>query len=62
MRFVDGLVLRTVAEAEASLTGVAARTVRAIRWSTRWPRIHAVDPAAVGLGELGDTTGTSLAS
>ena len=26
---------------------------RATPWPTRWPRIHAVDPDAVGLGDLG---------
>jgi aminoglycoside phosphotransferase (APT) family kinase protein len=55
MDFVDGLVARS---AEASRTlSVEARTHAGHQIADVLARIHAVDPAAVGLGDLGRTEG-----
>lgn len=52
MRFVDGLVLRDVTDAERSLT-LDARATASVSMVDTLAAIHAVLPAAVGLGELG---------
>ena len=55
MEHVDGLVLRNVADAEALSEDVRAATGRSI--AATLAKIHAVDPDAVGLGELGRKEG-----
>ncbi len=55
MAFVDGRVLRDAAA--ASEIEPAARRTASISVADTLARIHAVDPAAVGLGELGKTDG-----
>jgi aminoglycoside phosphotransferase (APT) family kinase protein len=52
MAFVDGLVLRDRDEAEAALS-VEARATAGESLVDTLAAIHAVDPVAVGLGELG---------
>ena len=52
MRFVDGLILRTVDDVELSLRP-AARGVASASMVDTLAAIHAVPPAAIGLGELG---------
>ena len=56
MEYVDGVVLRRADASTAARRrpppGAAAR-----RWSTCWSRLHAVDPAAVGLADFGRPEG-----
>ena len=53
MDFVRGPVLRGVSEAEASFPGEGDRHEIGMRVADTLARIHAVDPDAVGLGDLG---------
>jgi aminoglycoside phosphotransferase (APT) family kinase protein len=53
MEFVRGPVLRGVAEAEASFPEEADRRAIGMRVADTLAQIHAVDPDAVGLGDLG---------
>ena len=55
MDFVDGLVLRDASVAERVTPAVRHRT--GISLAQTLARIHAVDPVAVGLGDLGRTDG-----
>jgi aminoglycoside phosphotransferase (APT) family kinase protein len=55
MDFVDGRVLRDAAAAQE--LSVAARRNAGVSIADTLARIHAVDPAAVGLGDLGKTEG-----
>ncbi|HSI79519.1 MAG TPA: phosphotransferase family protein [Solirubrobacterales bacterium] len=56
MEFVDGPVLRSRADAEAAFRPEARRAIGE-RVADTLAAIHAVDPAAVGLGDLGRTEG-----
>ena len=51
MEFVDGLVLRDATAAEALTVEARANASRSI--ADTLAKIHAVDPDAVGLGDLG---------
>ncbi|MGV1047995.1 MAG: phosphotransferase family protein [Solirubrobacterales bacterium] len=53
MEFVEGPILRGLAEAEASFPAEAERRAIGIRVADTLAQIHAVDPDAVGLGDLG---------
>jgi aminoglycoside phosphotransferase (APT) family kinase protein len=53
MEFVDGPILRGLAEAEASFPEEGDRRAIGERVADTLAQIHAVDPDAVGLGELG---------
>ncbi|HSS33663.1 MAG TPA: phosphotransferase family protein [Solirubrobacterales bacterium] len=53
MEFVEGPILRGLAEAEASFPGEDDRREIGLRVADTLAQIHAVDPDAVGLGELG---------
>jgi aminoglycoside phosphotransferase (APT) family kinase protein len=53
MEFVEGPILRGLAEAEASFPEEGDRRVIGERVADTLAQIHAVDPDAVGLGELG---------
>jgi aminoglycoside phosphotransferase (APT) family kinase protein len=53
MEFVEGPVLRGAAEAEAAFPDEADRREIGMRVADTLAAIHAVDPDAVGLGELG---------
>ncbi|HEV7562038.1 MAG TPA: phosphotransferase family protein [Solirubrobacterales bacterium] len=53
MEFVEGPILRGLAEAEAAFPDEAAREAIGYRVADTLAQIHAVDPDAVGLGELG---------
>jgi aminoglycoside phosphotransferase (APT) family kinase protein len=55
MEFVDGRVLRDAGAAQA--ISVEARRNASFSIADTLARIHAVDPAAVGLGDLGKTEG-----
>jgi aminoglycoside phosphotransferase (APT) family kinase protein len=56
MDFVDGVVLRSKQDAESAFD-VEARQAIGERVVDTLVRIHSVDPAAVGLGDLGRTDG-----
>jgi len=53
MEFVDGPILRGRAEAEAAFPDEGDRRAIGLRVADTLAQIHAVDPDAVGLGELG---------
>ena len=53
MEFVEGPILRGLAEAEAAFPDEADRRAIGLRVADTLAQIHAVDPDAVGLGELG---------
>ncbi len=53
MEFVEGPILRGQAEAEAAFPGEADRHAIGLRVADTLAQIHAVDPDAVGLGDLG---------
>jgi aminoglycoside phosphotransferase (APT) family kinase protein len=53
MEFVDGPILRGLSEAEAAFADEADREAIGYRVADTLAQIHAVDPDAVGLGELG---------
>jgi aminoglycoside phosphotransferase (APT) family kinase protein len=53
MEFVDGPILRGLAEAEASFPDESDRRAIGERVADTLAQIHAIDPDAVGLGELG---------
>ncbi|MGE5408162.1 MAG: phosphotransferase family protein [Syntrophothermus sp.] len=53
MEFVEGLVLRGVAEAERHFPEESDRHAIGLRVADTLAAIHAVDPDAVGLGDLG---------
>jgi aminoglycoside phosphotransferase (APT) family kinase protein len=53
MEFVEGPILRGLAEAEASFPAEGDRREIGLRVADTLAQIHAVDPDAVGLGELG---------
>jgi aminoglycoside phosphotransferase (APT) family kinase protein len=53
MEFVEGPILRGLAEAEAAFPDEADREAIGYRVADTLAEIHAVDPDAVGLGELG---------
>lgn len=55
MEYVDGLVLREKSDAEE--INEAARARAGLSLAETLARIHAVEPAAVGLGQLGKTEG-----
>jgi aminoglycoside phosphotransferase (APT) family kinase protein len=53
MEFVEGPILRGLAEAEAAFPDEGDRATIGLRVADTLAQIHAVDPDAVGLGELG---------
>jgi aminoglycoside phosphotransferase (APT) family kinase protein len=53
MEFVEGPILRGLADAEAAFPGEPDRAAIGLRVADTLAQIHAVDPDAVGLGELG---------
>ncbi len=53
MEFVEGPILRGLAEAEASFPDESERRTIGFRVADTLAQIHAVDPDAVGLGDLG---------
>ena len=56
MRFVDGLILRDPEAVEPG-AGTGPHGPPPSRWSTSLAALHAVDPDAVGLGDLGRQDG-----
>ena len=62
MGFVDGHIAPRRGRRPRRSRPSSARRAPATRSPTRWPRIHAVDPDAVGLGDLGRKRATSSAS
>ena len=61
MEFVEGHILRSAPEAEAAFDEATRRAV-GDHMADTLAALHDVDPDAVGLGDLGGTTGTSSGS